>query len=100
MDDYWFWVLLGCTMCFGAWLWSRKIDREIRAVEKDVEQIFNKIIFMKTEQHDDKIFAYDAVTAEFICQGDDLEELSKNFGKRYPNRKGILVEAEETKGVL
>jgi hypothetical protein len=100
MDDQWFWIIICWAVIIGVWLWSRKIEREVKEVEKDVHTLLNKILFMRVEKHDDKMFAYDAMTDEFICQGISLEDLNKNFGIRFPNRRGILVEAEETPNVL
>ena len=100
MDDYWFWVILVWALVIGVWLWSRKIEREIKAVEKDVGKLLSNMIFMRTEKHNDIIFAYDAMSGDFVCQGNTLEELNKNFGERYPNRRGVLIEAEETTIVL
>ena len=97
MDDQWFWIVFWAVLV-GVWLWSRKVERELKQVEQDVHLILNKVLFMRVEKHDDKIFAYDATTDEFICQGATMEELNKNFGIRYPNRRGILI--EETPDVL
>ena len=100
MDDQWFWIVVSWALLIGVWLWSRKVERNLKEVEKDVHKILDKILFMRVEKHGDKIFAYDATTDEFVCQGMTMEELNKNFGVRYPNRRGILVEAKETPNVL
>ncbi len=97
MDSEWFWIVF-CTVLFVVWLWSRKVERELKQVEQDVNVLLNKVLFMRIEKHDEKIFAYDATTDEFVCQGTSMEELNKNFGIRYPNRRGILI--EETPNVL
>ncbi len=99
MDDYWFWVVLTWALIFCVWLWSRKINREIKEVEKDILMIMDKIVFMNVEKHDGKMFAYNAMTNEFICQGADMDELNANFGKRFPGRKGVLVEPDGTKAL-
>ena len=69
-------------------------------MEKDVTAILSKVLFMKTETHDNMIFAYDAMSGDFVCQGATMEELNANFGKRYPDRRGVLIEPEGTKSVL
>jgi hypothetical protein len=53
------------------------------------------VLFMRTETYQHQIFAYDAITDEFVCQGADMEELNQRFGLRYPTRKGILVQLEK-----
>jgi len=100
MDDSWFWIVLLWAMIFFTWLWSRRIEREIKSVEKDVQIILDKILFMRVEKHNDLMFAYDASSGDFVCQGNSMEELNTNFGIRYPDRRGIIVEAEETPDVL
>lgn len=40
------------------------------------------------------------MTDEFVCQGADMDELNANFGKRFPGRRGVLIEPEGTKNVL
>jgi hypothetical protein len=102
MDDsyYWLWIILSLAVAYGVLRWSRKIEREIKEVEKDVTILLNNVLFMRIETHDSMIFAYDVMSGEFVCQGSDMDELNKNFGIRYPARKGILVEDKEAKGVL
>lgn len=101
MDDYWFWIVLCWALIFCVWLWSRKIEREVREVEKDIRMVMNKIMFMRIENHNGRVFAYNAMTEEFICQGADMDDLNANFGKRYPERRGVIVEPnKETANVL
>jgi hypothetical protein len=95
MDDYWFWVIVTWALVIGVWLWSRKIDREVKAMEKDIKLALNKILFMRIEEHDGRLFAYNAINSEFICQGANKEELGENFGKRYPEHKGVIVEPDK-----
>jgi hypothetical protein len=82
----------------------RKVDRDIKAVhaevEKDMQSMLSKILFMRVEKYDDRMFAYDATSGDFVCQGSSLEELNTNFGLRYPNRRGVIVEDKETANVL
>lgn len=96
MDDYWFWVFLTWGLVIGVWLWSRKIDREVKELEQDIKQTLSKILFMRVEKHDDLLLAYNAFNNEFICQGVDMDDLNKNFGKRYPERRGVIVEPDGT----
>lgn len=99
MDTYEWVVLASIAFCIGAWLWGRRIQRDIDAMQEEIRNIMNKIVFMRTEQHGDVIYAYNAFNNEFVCQGKDLTDLSDQFGKRYPDRKGIIVQPneEETK---
>lgn len=95
MDDYWIWIVAAWGLLIGVWLWSRKIDREVKAMEKDLKATLSKILFMRIEEHEGRLFAYNAFNNEFVCQGADKEELNENFGKRYPDRRGVIVEPDK-----
>ena len=71
------------------------MSREINEVHKDVQQLLSKVVFMKIETHSDKLFAYNALNEEFICQGKDMDELNQQFGIRFPDCKGIIVKPDE-----
>jgi hypothetical protein len=101
MDDFGFWVLLSLALIVCVWLWTRKINREIREVEKDILMVMDKIMFMRIENHNGLMFAYNAMTEEFICQGADMDDLNANFGKRFPGRRGVIVDPnKDTANVL
>jgi hypothetical protein len=76
-----------------------KIKQETQVVEEQIGElasaIVEKLIFLKIEELPEGMFAYDAVTGDFVCQGKDFDELNANFGKRYPNKKGVMVKPEE-----
>lgn len=80
------------------WAVGQKLKRHVAEVEAqmvtEVKELFDKIIFMRTETHNDIIFAYNAITNDFVCQGKDMEELNKNFGLRFPESKGVLIKPE------
>jgi len=93
-------IVLCIILVTGVWLWARKIKREIHEAESIIREALNKIVFMRVENHNDLLFAYNAFNEEFICQGTDLEDLNIQFGKRFPDRRGVIVEPEETTSVL
>lgn len=88
-------IVLGC-----GWLAARKIKRDMTEVEDHMRKVLDKIIFMHVEHHDNLMFAYNAVNKEFVCQGTDLDDLNVQFGKRFPEHRGIIVEPEGTANVL
>jgi len=94
LDLIW-WCLL--AFLIGIWWWSRRLKKHVDEMHKEIQQLLSKIIFMRTETHGDVIYAYNAFNNEFVCQGKDLEELSEQFGKRYPDRKGVIVKPDEEK---
>lgn len=97
-------VEIGLVLCIvlvvGVWMWARKIKKEVAEIESHIRTELSKIVFMHVEHHDNSVFAYNAFNEEFICQGADLEDLNIQFGKRFPNRRGIIVESEEKINVL
>ena len=94
MDDQWLWWAFLFAFLI-AWLWSRKINRDIQQMESDIKKVLNKILFMRVEKHNELFLAYNAFNDEFICQGITMDELNANFGKRYPGYKGVIVEPDK-----
>lgn len=68
---------------------------DVEKVQEFAEALVNKLIFLKVEEYPEGLFAYDAVTGDYVCKGKDMEELNKTFGERYPNKKGIMVKPDE-----
>lgn len=68
--------------------------QETETIQMLAERITNQLVFLKVDHTPNLLLAYDAVSGDFICQGKDMTELNVNFGLRYPNKKGILVEPE------
>lgn len=97
MDEKTDWLLTMVVLAivFMTWLWKRRIDREATSVQNDIKLAFDQIIFMRIEEYGGQLFAYDARNNEFICQGINKEELNKNFGRRFPERKGVIVEPDK-----
>lgn len=89
--------LLG--FCALVWLVGLYLAYRIRVFEiefqKNIKQAVDQFIFLDIEDRDSQKFAYNAVTKEYVCQGKDINELNKNFGLRYPTKKGIIVESEK-----
>jgi hypothetical protein len=88
---------LACIFVFKLFLlWS---NYKLRLLEEDldtqIEELRNKFIFLRVEEHNGIQFAYNATTNEFVCQGKTFNDLNENFGKRFPNVKGILVKDDE-----
>ncbi|CAB4241705.1 hypothetical protein UFOVP71_243 [uncultured Caudovirales phage] len=88
------WVI-AIAIIIGAWLWARRIRKDISVMENHIHEIMSTVIFMRTETHNDVIYAYNAMNDEFVCQGTSMEELNNRFGIRYPNCKGIIVKPDE-----
>jgi hypothetical protein len=64
-------------------------------MQEIAQEVVSNFIFLRIEEHPEGVFAYDAMAGDFVCQGKDMEDLNVNFGKRYPNKKGVLVEPDK-----
>jgi hypothetical protein len=70
-------------------------QQETETIQMLAERITNQLVFLKVDHTPDLLLAYDAISGDFVCQGATMEDLTANFGLRYPNKKGILVEPEK-----
>ena len=99
MEDYSFiWWLLAIFL-FVVWRWTRKVEQDVNNMHKEIAGVMEKIVFMRTETHANVIYAYNAMNEEFICQGKDMDDLNMQFGLRYPNRRGIIVQPDDKENV-
>jgi hypothetical protein len=99
-------LLFGAVVVFvigllaGVVLLTRAVQKtvgkqEAEAIADLAERITTQLVFLRVEQDTNLFLAYDAVSGDFVCQGATMEDLSANFGLRYPAKKGILVEPEK-----
>lgn len=95
-------VLLGIGIGFviGMLLLARAIKKTLdkeqaESIQELADRITNQLVFLRVEQDSNLFLAYDAVSGDFVCQGNTMEDLNANFGKRYPTKKGILVEPDK-----
>ena len=84
----------------GMLLLIRHANRAVDTHTADTIQVLThhiatQLIFLRVEKNVDSLFAYDAVSGDFVCQGSTIEDLKVNFGLRYPSKKGIIVEPDE-----
>jgi hypothetical protein len=70
-------------------------QQETETIQSLAERITNQLVFLKIDETPNLLLAYDALSGDFVCQGVTMEDLRTNFGKRYPDKKGILVEPEK-----
>lgn len=99
-------LLFGAVVVFvigllaGVVLLTRAVQKtvgkqEAEAIADLAERITTQLVFLRVEQDTNLFLAYDAVSGDFVCQGTTMEDLSVNFGLRYPAKKGILVEPDK-----
>jgi hypothetical protein len=104
MIEFLFAVVVGFVLSLvigSIWLayMVNKIQRDNEQTTEQLREVahslIEKLIFIRVEEHPEGLFAYDAVSGDYVCQGKDMEDLSTNFGKRYPNKKGVMVKPDE-----
>jgi|LauGreDrversion4_2_1035121.scaffolds.fasta_scaffold1528803_2 hypothetical protein len=99
MEDYSFiWWLLAIFL-FVVWRWTRKLEQDVNNMHKEIAGVMQKIVFMRIETHADVIYAYNAMNEEFVCQGKTMDDLNVQFGLRFPDRKGIIVQPDDKENV-
>ena len=99
MEDYSFiWWLLAIFL-FMVWRWTRKVEQDVNNMHKEIAGVMQKIVFMRIETHADVMYAYNATNEEFICQGKNIDDLNVQFGLRFPDRRGIIVQPDDKENV-
>lgn len=91
---------IGIGFVIGMLLLARAIKKTLdkeqaESIQELADRITNQLVFLRVEQDSNLFLAYDAVSGDFVCQGSTMEDLNVNFGKRYPTKKGILVEPDK-----
>jgi ABC-type antimicrobial peptide transport system permease subunit len=91
---------IGIGFVIGMLLLARAIKKTLdkeqaESIQDLADRITNQLVFLRVEQDSNLFLAYDAVSGDFVCQGNTMEDLNVNFGKRYPTKKGILVEPDK-----
>jgi hypothetical protein len=59
-------------------------------------QIESEFVFLDMEQNDGQYFCYNHKNKEFVCQGQNLEEVKDNFRIRYPGKRGLIFRENAT----
>jgi len=72
-------------------LLSWRLEKQIVHVESSVE---SQYIILDLEQDNGQYFCYNTQTKDFVCQGQDMAEIVRNFRSRYPGKRGVIYNAE------
>ena len=54
-----------------------------------------KIILLEVEVANNQYFCYNSKTNQFVCQGNNVEEIIENFKQRFPGLNAILHTGNE-----
>jgi hypothetical protein len=84
------WLL---TMIYRRTLSPRDPDQQqLEEIQRDLSR--GDLIALSVEQVGDQILCYNAVTGDFVCQGQDMREIEQRFQHRYPGRRAALSSGE------
>jgi hypothetical protein len=81
--------LVRLVISFLAW----RIQKQIVHIAYQIESEF---VFLDMEQNDGQYFCYNHKNKEFVCQGQNLEEVKDNFRIRYPGKRGLIFRENAT----
>lgn len=89
-----FWAWVGWTAT--GWVLGRQRQdyAELRETIQELEQ--EKLIALTIEVDQDVYFCYNSITKEFVCQGQDIQEIVKNFALRYPDKQAAIFDGDES----
>jgi hypothetical protein len=88
-----FWAWLGWTAT-GWMLGQRQGNAELKEAIQDLEQ--ERLIALTIEVDKGVYFCYNSITKEFVCQGQDIQEIVKNFALRYPDKQAAIFDGDES----
>ena len=97
MGESLFFMFLGAVIAviYLNWLLSqglKKMQEEDDFVDKALTIWKEHMIPLSIEKVEDRFYAYNDETGEFVCQGADYQELNKNFSLRFPNYGSYIKE--------
>ena len=81
--------LVRLTISFLVW----RIKKQIIHVAYQIESEF---VVLDMEQDAGQYFCYNHKNKEFVCQGQNLEEVKDNFRIRYPGKRGLIFRENAT----
>lgn len=77
------------------WMARTAIERLLKKLEQEMSQPADAAapgsMELKVELAGNQFLCYNSSTMDFVCQGSDIVEITKNFRKRYPNRNASLI---------
>lgn len=71
-----------------------KLDAELNTL---VDRIIEDLLVLVTVEVDgNQYLCYNSKTKDFVCQGIDIGEISKNFATRFPGKKMAIFDGDQT----
>jgi hypothetical protein len=87
------------AVVFLLFVWAA-VRRYERHIESDLVATMEKLardrlIALTVEIDNNQYFCYNALTKDFVCQGQNLEEIIERFRLRYPNKSAAIYDGDE-----
>jgi hypothetical protein len=73
--------------------YERHIESDLVATMEKLAQ--DRLIALTVEIDNNQYFCYNALTKDFVCQGQNLEEIIERFRLRYPNKSAAIYDGDE-----
>lgn len=93
MTNNFYYLIIGVWLVVLLWKLLRRIRiGNVKPAQLEALKFLQSILLMRIEKIDNTLYAYNVMNGEFVCQGNNFEDLNSIFLQRYPNRKGIVVD--------
>ena len=70
-----------------------QVESELNETMEKLAQ--DRLIALTVEVDNNQYFCYNALTKDFVCQGQDLKEIIERFQLRYPNKSAAIYDGDE-----
>lgn len=73
--------------------YERHAEADLVATMEKLAQ--DRLIALTVEVDNNQYFCYNALTKDFVCQGQNLKEIIERFQLRYPNKSAAIYDGDE-----
>ena len=85
-------LILMVGIAYAVVSYRRKKEKELdQYVDRALELYKRLIIMLKVDLVDKMYYCYNNETGDFVCQGKNIEEITKAFKERYPNHGSYIL---------
>ena len=90
-------IVLGAAIVQIWQVWQ--IHREVSRIEKEVAETLEQLdketlIILEVEPLNDQFLCYNHFTKDFVCTGQNIVEIIKNFKQRYPDKDAAIARGD------
>lgn len=76
--------------------WLLALKRDVANLVEIENKLKNTLVFLRVEEYNSSLIAYNVTTNEFVCQGKDMEDLNAAFASRFPSKRWVQAEVTKT----